>query len=317
MVRKHDVACVLTSSPPPSLHLAGFVAKLLTGVSWVADLRDPWLETVLNERTAANRSGASDRIEGWMERLVMTRADKVITTTARLRDSLRARYPEQPAAKFVSVPNSIDTEKFAAASGDKYDPLTITYAGTLYIDRTPEPLFRAVGELLQAGVARPSDIRIKLVGTCDVVNGVETRVLADRYGVGGVVEIQGVVPQSEAIRIMQKSHLLLVLAPGHHRYMVPAKMYDYMGSGTPVLAIAEDGATRDLVAETHCGRCFSRDDIATLRDYLRDLLSDGAYRRLANDPARFAQFDARQLTGRLAAELPAVRRGGGERTVLA
>jgi glycosyltransferase involved in cell wall biosynthesis len=305
IVRARGIDCVLTSSPPASLHLAGLVAKTLTGVPWVADLRDPWLETVLHERPAADRSRASDWIEGWMEKVVMTRADKVITTTARLRDALRARYPTVPPERFVNVPNSIDTEKFQTDDQAKYEPLTITYAGTLYIDRTPEPLFRAVSALIRSGAATPSDIRIKLVGNCRTVNGVETRAIAAKYGIETMVEILDFASHSAAIRMMQKSHLLLVLAPDHHRHIVPAKVYDYLGSGTPVLALAEEGATRDIVAETDCGRCFSLKDIAGLTEYLRYLLEDRQYRQLRNDPARFADFDVRRLTGRLAAELPA------------
>ena len=225
LVRAHDIDCIFTSSPPASLHVVGLVAKMLTGVTWVADFRDPWLETVLHERPLQTRSWASDRIERWMERVVMTRADKVVTTTGRLRDVLRQRYPLVPADRFIDVPNSIDTEKFHKEETTKYVPLTITYAGTLYIDRTPEPLFQAVGELIRSGALQPSELRIKLLGNCRTVNGIETRSIADEYGVGPLVEILDFVPHSEAIRVMQRSHLLLVLAPDHHRYIVPAKMY--------------------------------------------------------------------------------------------
>jgi glycosyltransferase involved in cell wall biosynthesis len=305
-IRAHRIECVVTSSPPASLHLAGLVARALTGVKWVADFRDPWIETLMHERKPETRSWAGDRLERWMETLVMTRADKVVVTTARLRDSLRQRYPMVPADRFTTVPNSIDTDKFPTGVVEKYEPLTITYAGTLYIDRTPEPLFKVVGDLIRAGVAKPTDIRIKLLGHCRTVDGVDTTAIAARHGVESSVEILDFVPHSRAIEIMQRSHLLLVLAPRHHEHIVPAKMYDYLGSGSQVLALAEEGATTDLMAETNCGRWFSLADADGLRDYLRTLLQARAYRHLKNDPTAFSKYDATYLTGQLAREMDAL-----------
>jgi hypothetical protein len=41
LVRREGIDVVLTTSPPPSLHLLGATVKRTTGAAWVADLRDP------------------------------------------------------------------------------------------------------------------------------------------------------------------------------------------------------------------------------------------------------------------------------------
>jgi hypothetical protein len=41
LVRREKIDVVLTTSPPPSLHLLGAAVKRTTGAAWVADLRDP------------------------------------------------------------------------------------------------------------------------------------------------------------------------------------------------------------------------------------------------------------------------------------
>jgi hypothetical protein len=43
--------------------------------------------------------------------------------------------------------------------------------------------------------------------------------------------------------------------------------------------------------------------VAGFKEYLAELLREGAYRSLRNDPASFRRYDARRLTGQLAAEL--------------
>jgi glycosyltransferase involved in cell wall biosynthesis len=303
-IRKHRIDWVLTSGPPFSGHFIGLVAKLFTRAKWIADFRDPWLE-LLAERYPSTRTRLSDRIEGWMEAAVMSGADKIAVTTERMRTAMSSRYPRLPQSKFVCIPNSIDTASFPAQAADRYDTLTITYAGTLYFDRTPEPLFKAVQKLIESGTARRGDIRIKLLGNCRQIEGVDTLSIADRYGVRDEVEIVDRVPYQEALRIMQRSHLLLTLAPERHRLVIPAKIFDYLGSGSKILALAEPGATADLMEETQCGRCFSERDIDGIRDYLASLLKDGSFKSLRNEPQSFSSYDARAIVGRLAAEMSA------------
>lgn len=301
-IRKHGISCVLTSAPPFSVHFIGLLAKAVTGVRWIADFRDPWVE-MLVERTPLSRSRLSDALERWMESTVVKHADRVLTTTERLRQSFIRRYPTLPAEKFVYLPNSIDTDRFRLTETvEKYAPLTITYAGTLYFDRSPEPVFRAVSDLLAAGEIAASDIRIKLLGNCKTMNGRDTREVAREYGLDQVVEVLEPVPYSEAVGIMQRSHLLLTIAPVRHELVVGAKLFDYLGSGSKILALAENGATSDLVAQTKSGRCFSTTDIAGLREYLRDLVINRASTSFSNDVASFQQLDVKHLTARLAAE---------------
>lgn len=300
-IRKHRIDWVLTSGPPFSVHFVGLVAKLFTRAKWIADFRDPWIE-LLAERFPSTRTHLSDWIEARMEAAVMSGADKIAVTTERMRSAMSSRYP-QLRDKFVCIPNSIDTASFPAQAADRYDTLTITYAGTLYFDRTPEPLFKAVQKLIESGKARRGDIRIKLLGNCRQIEGVDTLSIAGRYGLSHEVEIVDRVPYSEALRIMQRSHLLLMLAPERHRLVIPAKIFDYLGSGSKILALAEPGATADLMEETQCGRCFSERDIDGIRDYLASLLEGGSFKSLRNEPQTFSSYDARAIVGRLAAEI--------------
>lgn len=302
LIRSQQIECVLTSGPPFSTHAIGLLASIFTDVTWIADFRDPWVE-MIPERRASMRSLLSERLERRMEAMVVARADAVLTTTDRLRQSMIDRYPAVPADKFVYLPNSIDTERFHSATQlTKYERLTITYAGSLYFDRTPEPVFQAVGALLSSGAIRTSDIAIKLLGHCRSIDGVDTRELARRYGVEAVVEVLDPVPYAEAIRIMQRSHLLLAIAPERHWLVVGAKLFDYLGSGSSILGLAEEGATSDLIAETGSGRSFSSADVNGLRTYLHELILRRDPAALVNDVSRFRKFDVRYLTGRLAAE---------------
>ena len=58
-VRRDKIGYVLTSAPPFSVHFIGFAAKVLTGVRWFADFRDPWID-MLWDRSLHTRSRLSD-----------------------------------------------------------------------------------------------------------------------------------------------------------------------------------------------------------------------------------------------------------------
>lgn len=303
LIRRQRIEYILTSAPPFSVHVIGLAAKWFTRARWVADFRDPWLELIF-DRPANAQSDLARRLEARMEALVMRHADKVLVTTERMRASILTRYPQLPPDKFACLPNGIDVSRVTeSACPEKYEQFTITYAGTLYLDRTPEPLFEALGMLVTEGKVRLDDVRIKLVGSCRYIGEVETQDVARRHGVEASVEIIERVPHAEAIRIMQRSHLLLVLAPPNHHLVQPAKIFDYLGSGSRLLALTDAGATADLIHETRSGTCFSQHDIDSLKTYLHGLLTAGAYRNLRNDPDAFRRYDARALTSRLVAEL--------------
>jgi glycosyltransferase involved in cell wall biosynthesis len=283
--------------------LIGFVVRMFTGTKWIADFRDPWVE-MLAERSHHTRSALSDALEQRMEAAVMRRADMVLLTSERMRRAVAGRYPGLPDGKFVCLPNGIDLRQTVRREApDRNTPLTITYAGTLYFERTPAPLFQAFGELVQEGKVKLAEFRIKLVGNCGYVDGEPTQEMARRFGIQDAVDLLDWLPRADAVRLMQQSHLLLVLAPPNHRLLLPAKLFDYVGSGTQVLAIADPGATTDFVRETGCGSCFAQGDIQGLKDYLHDLLMSGRYRDLRNDPDAFARYDARRLSGQLASML--------------
>jgi len=305
-IKRHKIECILTSGPPHSSHLIGLLVKKATKVKWVVDLRDPWID-FLPFRTPLGRSALSDRIEHWMERVVVRHADRVLTTTPELKNALKRRYQNEPADKFIDILNGIDTEKFASQYPiEKYHKFTITYAGALYEGRTPEPLFAAIKKLIDAKKISASQIAVKLFGDCQSIGAKPTIDVARSYGLEGIVEISKPVPYSEAIEMMRRSHLLLLLVPSVHYLCIPAKVYDYFGAGTKILAVTEQGATSELVKATRSGECFPPQDIAGISNYIYMLMQNENRHLLINDPACYIQFDTKRLTQQFAKELTAL-----------
>ncbi|MHB8121123.1 MAG: glycosyltransferase [Desulfuromonadaceae bacterium] len=302
-IGRHRFDCIMTSSPPHSSHLIGLILKKLLGVNWVADFRDPWMD-LQQYRPQRIRSEWSDRIEGWLEGEVVRNADKVLTTTNEHRTALMCRFPAEPGDKFVYVSNGIEMEKFLTGTfPDRYETFTISYAGTIYLKRSPEPLFKAIQKLVSSGRIELSAIRFKIFGNCELIEGKTVAELARDYGIDSIVEVSPPVPLSEAIDVMKSSHLLLLLVTSIQDINVPAKIYDYFGSRTRILAITGPGATSELIRNTESGAAFMPDDTDGIAEYLYEQCSDSGRNHIRNNPHMYAQFDTKVLTEKLAAEL--------------
>ena len=266
IIKRNRIDVILTSCPPYSAHLIGLMAKWLTNVQWVVDFRDPWMATPAKSLYAT--CAASLAVERWLEKKVIRNADLVVSNTDKLTNYFMATYRGIGLSSAVTVTNGYDGEMAACFEEDVKDSIfTITYAGTLYFGRTPEPIFQAVRDLVETGSIPRHAIRIKLVGQCGTIDGVPTEKVADRYGLGEILELRGSVSRLDALRLIKRSHLALLLAP-NQPFQIPAKLYEYMGAHIVVLALAEAGATQDLVERTRAGRAFRPSDVAGVKDFI-------------------------------------------------
>jgi hypothetical protein len=213
-------------------------------------------------------SVASIKIESWLERRVIENADLVVFNVDRLRHAYRERYSHVPPEKFVYIPNGVVLRGAGLRPASKFEKFTICYTGSLYVGRSPEPVFRAVARLIQSGAVASGNIQVKLVGQCRFIDGRPTEAVIQQYGLESVVDVHDPVPFSQAFEMVQRSHLALLLAP-NLPYQVPAKVYDYLAAGTRILAVAEEGGTADLLKETGAGSAFDKDNVDGITEFIR------------------------------------------------
>jgi glycosyltransferase involved in cell wall biosynthesis len=264
-IEKKKVKCILTTCPPYSALLIGLLVKMITGVKWVADFRDPWMT---GGTKLIFTCALSNRIESFLEQKVIQKADLITFNSHRLRDAYKSKYSGERESKFAYIPNGINPEDFTGLKPlKKYQKFTLSYTGVLYGDRSPEPIFKALGQLAHEGKASLSEINVKLVGSCQYVNGNSISSMIHAYGLESVVEVLDQIPRVKALEIIRQSHLALLFAP-KQPFQIPSKVYDYMGTGTSILAITEDGATSDLLRSTHRGGVFDPTDIEGIKEFI-------------------------------------------------
>lgn len=297
LLRKESIKHILTSGPPQSVHIVGLFLKKLTGVHWSADFRDPWITPLPEEKTGSH-GHLSTRLNSCLERSVIRNADLTITTTERLHSKLKKTFNYWKTTKFAHISNGFDSDILEGiSSNEKYNTFTITYAGTFYLGRSPAPLFQALKELKEEGKLNSKQLRLKLVGNCEYVNGRPTSQVASQYGLNSMVEVLDAIPYTQVLEVIRKSHLALLLAPDQP-YQIPAKAYDYIGVGTQILALAGGGATAELI-DSAGGRTVDPSDIGAIKEFIYSLIKNGDFFPVS-EPLSISQYERKSTAKALA-----------------
>jgi glycosyltransferase involved in cell wall biosynthesis len=298
---------LLTSGPPHQVHWLGLWLKRRYGLPWVADFRDPWYP---EGRTDRGRDLASWRV-ALQERAVVHAADAVVANAPGAARLLRRAYPGLR-SKVVTLPNGYDREAF-----DGFErPVPpagrrprVVHAGAIYAGRDPRPFLDAVRALGADGrlapeaafFGPPSEAGLNLA------DEVRRRGLADR------IEVHGQVPYARCLREMAAADILLLMDSPGRTVGVPAKLYEYLGAGRPVLALGEpEGDLAWVLRQSGVPyRIAPPGDATAVATALLDLA--GALRASAGRAAAdLHRFSREAIAGRLAALLGRCAAGDGE-----
>jgi hypothetical protein len=299
-------AVFATGGPWTSL-LVGKALAQRWGVPFVADLRDPWAGGALYEQNG--RSSFLFRKTGELQRSVFAAAARVITTTEELRTTLLSDYPEM-GGNCVTITNGFDSEGRQPVV-DLYDTreldpnrgtLELCHFGTVYGNRNPLRLLQAVKGLIDEGRVKPGQLRLRFTGVWEVADN-SCEALARELEAQGFMQREPLVPYEVCLRQMASASVLIVLQPAYP-LQIPAKIYEYIATGRPLLVIGGEGATVRLVEQHRLGQCCPN-RVPETKKIICGLLT-GRTRIEPPQPKDRDCFDYRVLTRELAGVLDAV-----------
>jgi len=260
LIKQGKIDVLISRSQPPSSHLAALRLKSLTGLPWIANFSDPWAQSPY----VRYPNSLVKRFNEYLERKVILRADRLTFTTGQTKLLMVNKYKTLDPDKIMVVPNSYDPSGF---TGEKItnDKFTITYAGSFYNIRSPEPLFKAL-QLLNSEENITGKIEVKLIGSIG-----SFRHLISEYGLENIVRVIDTIPREDALARLYGSDVLLsVDAPSQQpSVFLPSKLVEYLPMGKPILAITPEGASADLVRLTKTGIVVSPDNVEEIKDTIK------------------------------------------------
>ncbi|RJR32893.1 MAG: hypothetical protein C4567_17755 [Deltaproteobacteria bacterium] len=275
-------------------NVVGLALKRFTGLPWVANFSDPWLDNPYLKFTPFQRP-----LVRALEKAIIREADAVIFVTSQTADAVMRKYPKEWRQRVHVIPHG-----FEAGILKDLDPaphprprLRLVYTGSFYRGRrTPEGLFRGL-QLLQRGRNLAGELEVRLLGPHVPPYQAQARSL----GLDGVVACLGPVPFEESLKEAAAADVLLVIdaASDGPSLFLPSKLVDYIPFRKPILGLTPlAGASADVLRQLRCPIAPPDDPQAIARAVgtLLDLHHAG---RLEVSPAYDAaagRYDIRQTT---------------------
>jgi glycosyltransferase involved in cell wall biosynthesis len=296
----HDA--VLATYGPASTLLVGAALARRFGLPLVVDFRDLWSTLPMPSFPTPLHRAAARRIE----RAIVRSASKIVAVSPGMAESLAASHG-LPADALVAITNGFDpadAERAVDARNGRARPFRLVYSGSINAHYDLGPLWRALATLAEAGRIHPETFRVEFVGNLAVGDPA-------RHGVAAFVDTQPFVPHARVFDAFAHADALLVVeTPGYYaRNGYAAKVFDYLLTGKPVLAIVDrDGNTDRLLRQAGVGRTVEPGDEAGLRRALEELVAaKGAPAKAIDcDAPPLRDFNRRHLVGKLASVLDAV-----------
>lgn len=308
LLGEHTFDAIYSSSPPETSHLIARAVHRASGLPWVADFRDPWMN--LHLLPAPTRAHAM--LHEKLERSVCERAAVVVTNRWHF-DLLRGRYPGLKDIRVI--PNGYDGEKLEpfAHLRPEAGRLQILHAGMLTQKRSAVAFLQGLKRFLDAAPTARRHVRVIFAGARESRNDEAARAL----GLFDVVEFLDTVTHSESLRLERTSHILLLIKHLDRAYdgIVPGKLYEYIGARRPILALVPDGEVKDMVRKLRRGEVVSQDDPEDVARALRTLYEKYAAGALEReyDLSERPEYTRKRLAGALAEYLESCARGNEPR----
>jgi glycosyltransferase involved in cell wall biosynthesis len=131
--------------------------------------------------------------------------------------------------------------------------------------RSPAPLLRALAQLAEEAPPVAQRLQLVLAGRLDR----EERELIDSFRLGDLVTHVGQLTRAQSIALQRRADALVLITGPDLVWELPGKLFEYMGAGRPVLALASRNEASRVVAETGIGWNVPPDDPGEIELALR------------------------------------------------
>ena len=274
-------------------HEAARLVARRAGLPFVMDLRDPW--TLVQRLPEGIASPVWFAFARHYERRAIAEASLIVANTDPLRNVMRGVY-RAAGHRIIAVPNGCDEEPVPVSQHGRR--FLIAYAGSIYLDRDPRPLFRAAAQLVRERDLSPAEFGIQFMGDVRTFDGVPIEQIAQEEGMEAFVETRPPRPRAEALAFLAQATMLVIL-PQDSDMAIPAKIFDYMQFDAWLLALAEDGSATEQLLRGSSADVVPPEAVDTIAGllhlrYLQHLRGEWPL-RLAEDP----RYSRREQANRL------------------
>ena len=286
-IKIHKVDTIITTGPPHSLHLIGLKLKQSHSLKWITDFRDPWTHIGYHKKLKLTR--LSKRKHKQLEASVLMNSDQIIVTSQQTKLILSKRTK----SPVIVITNGYDFEINKSCKLDT--KFTLSHVGNLQDGRNPEFLWKTLHDLVQNSIDFSKHFRLNLIGYISeaVLNSIRI------YGLEAYTNYSGYVSHSEALEYQSRTHLLLLIEENSKetKYIIPGKLFEYIASRRPIIAIGPDGSDiENIVTKSASGNYFRYEESELLSSVILGYFERYKRNDLYVEPKEIEKYSRRNLT---------------------
>ena len=288
---ENNIETIVTSGPPHSLHLIGLELKQKLDIKWFADFRDPW--TTIGYHKSLRLSRFAAKKHKALEHQVLNTADAIIVTSKTTKSEFQA-ITTQPIAV---ITNGYDTEEVGKQTLDS--KFSLAHIGSFLSERNPLILWKSLVELLNEIPDFKSHLEVKLIGAVSQ----EVLETITKYKLDPFLNNLGYVSHKEAVAQQRKSQVLLLIEidSDDTRSIIPGKLFEYMVSGRPIIAIGPQNSDfAEIITNTNTGVFFDYSDKMKLKSVILDFYNQFLEGKLQSNGVGLQKYSRKSLTKELA-----------------
>lgn len=307
IIRRERVDAIWSTFPIATAHEIGLTIARSHGLPWIAEFRDPMWQGDYPPEPAVN--------DAWrqLENRIFGQVQRVVVTTPSAVKLYAGRFPAFPSRHIVLIENGYDEGSFARATAlrpahlpsdrSPRRSITLLHSGIVYpSERDPSQLFQAIACLKARNAVDAGTVQVILRAS-----GFDARYARDLavLGISDIVRLMPSVGYLDALQEMLTVDGLLILQASNCNAQVPAKLFEYLRSGRPILALTDPaGDTASTLKRAGVG-CIARLDSAAeiehaILEFL-DQIRANSWRKPTD--AVIASYSRESQAGQLAAQL--------------
>jgi glycosyltransferase involved in cell wall biosynthesis len=290
-IQENNIETIITTGPPHSLHLIGLDLKKHLNINWIADFRDPW--TTIGYHKELKLSKWASAKHKALEKEVLTTCDTILVTSPTTKSEFE-RITNQP---IEVITNGYDVEKIEKKSLD--ENFTLAHIGSFLSERNPQILWESLSELIDENEAFANHFKLKLIGAVskEVIQSISDNKL-DTF-----VQNLGYVSHEEALIHQRSSQVLLLIEidSDDTKCIIPGKLFEYMVSERPILAIGPKNSDfENILKQTNTGVFYQYDQKKELKSQILSYFNQYLDKNLKVNAVGLQKYSRKSLTEKLA-----------------
>ncbi len=290
-IMENNIETIITTGPPHSVHLIGLGLKKQNNIQWIADFRDPW--TTIGYHKALKLSKKSAQKHKDLEKEVMNSCDQLIVTSP----TTKTEFKQITSKPIEVITNGYDIENVVKKPMDS--KFTLAHIGSFLSERNPRILWKSLSELIKENKDFANDFQLKLIGAVSK----EVLETIKEFRLENYVNHLGYVSHNEALQAQRSTQVLLLIEIDSEdtNCIIPGKLFEYMVSERPILAIGPEQADfKNIIKETNTGTFFTYQENEALKSQIETYYNQFKENTLKVNAIGIQKYSRKKLTEHLA-----------------